>query len=339
MNKTILVSGGAGYIGSHAVRALRLAGRRVRVLDDLSQGHVDAVGDAEFLRGSLLDPSDLSKAFGPGDVAAVMHFAGKCYVGDSVREPAAYWRHNVVGTLNLLDAMAAAGVKRIVFSSSCAVYGPVGVPITEDMPHRPCNPYGRTKSVVEGMLADAALTGLSSVSLRYFNVAGCDPEGVLGERHEPETHLIPLVLREALRLRGGGRPEDTTLSVHGTDFPTPDGTCIRDYVHVCDIAAAHIAALRRMERTANVESGGTGRAEAFNIGTGRGWSVREVVECCRRATGQEIRTRSGPRRPGDPPSLTADPSKANRDLDWVPRHASLESMVLHAWRWMTRQTG
>jgi UDP-glucose-4-epimerase GalE len=261
-----------------------------------------------------------------------MHFAALCYVGESVGMPREYWRTNLVGSLNLVDAMGAAGVRRLVFSSTCATYGdPVEVPMPESHPQRPINPYGASKLAVEASLRDHARAyGLASVSLRYFNAAGCDPLGRIGERHEPETHLIPLVLLEARRVRAGGDPARGSLVVHGTDYDTPDGTCVRDYVHVDDLAQAHLAALERMEE------GTLAGASAFNLGLGRGFSVLEVIESARRVTGIPIQWRAGPRRAGDPARLVADAGAAARALAWTPRHRELDAIVETAWRWFGR---
>ncbi len=320
----ILVTGGAGYIGSHTIKELLRAGREVVALDNLSAGHRELVLCREFVHGDLGDRELLRETFRRYPIEAVIHFAAHTSVPESVAQPGKYYWNNVVCTLNLLEAMVEAGVGRIVFSSSAAVYGnPRRIPIPEDHPQEPTNPYGRTKLVVEGILRDYGVAhGLRHVSLRYFNAAGSDPEGEIGEVHDPETHLIPIVLEAAL----GRRKE---LQIFGTDYDTPDGTAIRDYIHVTDLARAHVAALRALE---------AGRAgEAYNLGTGRGYTVREVVECCRRVTGREIRAVAAPRRPGDPAALVADPSRAVRELGWEPRFAALEPIVETAWRWMLRR--
>lgn len=319
----ILVTGGAGYIGSHTIKELLRDGREVVALDNLSTGRRELVLCREFVHGDLADRAVLADTFRRYPIEAVIHFAAFTSVPESVSNPGKYYWNNVVCTLNLLEAMVEAGVKRIVFSSSAAVYGnPRQVPIPEDHPKDPTNPYGRTKLVVEGLLRDYGLAhGIQHVSLRYFNAAGSDPEGEIGEVHDPETHLIPIVLEVAL----GKRRE---LQVFGTDYDTPDGTAIRDYIHVTDLARAHVLALRALE---------VGRAgEAYNLGTGRGYTVREVVECCRRVTGREIRAVDAPRRAGDPAVLVADPSRAMRDLGWVPAVTALEPIVETAWRWMLR---
>ena len=351
MNRTLLVTGGAGYIGSHMVRRLVEAGARVVVLDSLARGNRDAVPDSvAFVEGELGDAAALETAFGHG-VDAVVHFAALAYVGESVRRPIEYYRNNVGGTLALLDAMREARVRRLVFSSTCATYGvPERLPITEDTPQRPINPYGRSKLVIEQVLADLAVPGafapagpaaaaggggpdaaaaLDSVALRYFNASGCAPDASLGERHEPETHLIPLVLLEALRVARGGDPADTRLEVYGDDFDTRDGTCVRDYVHVEDLCAAHLAALERLF----AEPGGG--AKRYNLGTNRGATVFEVVEACRRITGEDVRARVAPRRAGDPPELVADASLAMRELGWTPAYPDVEDAIRHAWAWFS----
>jgi len=320
----ILVTGGAGYIGSHTIKELLRDGREVVALDNLSAGHRELVLCEEFVEGDLADLGLLRKTFRRYPIEAVIHFAAYTAVGESVADPQKYYANNVAAGLNLLRAMLEAGVKRIVFSSSAAVYGdPVRVPIPEDHPKDPKNPYGRTKLVFEGALRDyGAAYGLRHVSLRYFNAAGSDPEGEIGELHDPETHLIPIVLEAA----AGRRPH---LEIYGTDYPTKDGTAIRDYIHVTDLARAHVLALRALEE---------GRAaEAYNLGTGQGYTVREVVEVCRRVTGREIPVLAGPRRAGDPAALVADPSRAKRDLGWDPQFTALDPIVETAWRWMTRR--
>lgn len=329
----ILVPGGAGYIGSHMVKALVRAGHEAVALDNLSTGHADAVRGARLVRGDLRRREDLEPLLAAERFDAVMHFAACCYVGESVEQPAKYYENNVSGTLNLLAAMRAAGVRRLVFSSSCATYGnPVSLPMSEDHPQNPVNPYGFSKLAAERAMADYGRAyGLDAIALRYFNAAGCDPEGELGERHEPETHLIPLVLREALRLRAGGRPEATALVVNGADFDTRDGTCVRDYVHVSDLCEAHLRALDRLAaRTAPA-------FEAFNLGNGSGFTVLEVIQACREVTGQDIRHAVGGRRAGDPPALVADSARAREALGWAPRQAALAGIVQTAWRWMLAQ--
>lgn len=333
MTASVLVTGGAGYIGSHMVRQLRRAGCRVVVFDDLARGHRDAVGDASLVVGDLCRPGDLEQAFALGPFDAVMHFAALAYVGESVSDPARYWRNNVLGTLALLDAMRRNAVRRMVFSSTCAVYGePLEQPITEAHPCAPLSPYGRSKLAAEQAIRDHAQAyGLSAIALRYFNAAGCDPGGALGERHVPETHLIPLVLAEALRRRNGGRADETTLEVFGEDFDTPDGTCVRDYVHVDDLCVAHGLALERLleDRSASFE--------VFNLGTGTGRSVREVIETCSDVSGVALTWRRAARRPGDPASLVAAAERARRTLGWEPRFLRFADTVATAWRWIAAQ--
>ena len=329
MTQTVLVTGGAGYIGSHMVRRLRLAGHDVVVYDDLSRGNRDAVPAELLVVGELADTERLGAVFERHDIAAVMHFAALAYVGESVTEPSMYYRNNVGGTQSLVDTMRAHDVDRLVFSSTCATYGvPERLPITEDTPQKPINPYGRSKLMIEQLLEDYATAyGFRSIALRYFNAAGCAPDGSLGERHDPETHLLPLVLFEAMRVADGGDPEATTLHVFGDDFDTRDGTCVRDYIHVEDLCGAHLAALERLAATPD------GGAERFNLGVNRGYSVLEIIDTCRRVTGVDIRYRSSPRRAGDPPELVADASLAMSTLGWQPRHADVEEAIRHAWNW------
>ena len=330
---TILVTGGAGYIGSHMVKLLLRHGHQVTVYDNLSTGHRDAVKGADFIEGDLRREGNAARAFKGRRIEAVMHFAASCYVGESVQDPAKYYANNVIGTLNLLEAMRAAKVQHLVFSSTCSTYGDsVSLPMNEDHPQKPVNPYGMSKLTVERAMADYGRAyGLGTVALRYFNAAGCDPEGELGERHDPETHLIPLVLREALRVRAGGKPEDTRLQVFGDDFDTPDGTCIRDYVHIADLCAAHLLAMERLM------SGKISGFKAFNLGTGNGYSVKEVIETCRRVTGQDIRYRIAGRRAGDPARLVASAERARAELGWSPKFNELSDIVETAWRWFSRQ--
>lgn len=334
IEKPVLVIGGAGYIGSHMVQLLVDKGYFVTVLDNLSRGHRDAVGCAELIQGDLCNPDDLARLFAGRSFAAVLHFAALAYVGESVTEPRTYYENNVVGTLNLLNAMLDVGIDKFVFSSSCATYGtPVEIPMDEDHPQQPINPYGRTKLMVENILADYAVAyGLQSVALRYFNAAGSDSAGRLGERHNPETHLIPLILQEALRVKYGGNPEETTLQIFGDDFVTADGTCVRDYIHVDDLCAAHLAALDRL--LADRCQG----SEAYNLGTGVGHTVREVIAACRRVSGCEIRYRVAGRRPGDPAELVASSLLASQILDWNPCYRDLDGIVASAWAWMQRRT-
>ncbi len=332
MGVSVLVTGGAGYIGSHMVQMLQERGDRITTFDNLSQGSRKMVIAGEFIKGDLRNPQDLVELFGNRSFDVVMHFGALAYVGESVRKPRDYYENNVIGTRNLLNIMLDTGVDKLVFSSTCATYGiPEQVPIDEDCLQMPINPYGRTKLFTEGILADYGTAyGLKSVSLRYFNAAGCDPRGVLGERHHPETHLIPLVLLEALRIHRGGDPSDTRLNIFGDDFDTPDGTCIRDYIHVSDICTAHIAA---MERLLDKEMVG---AEVYNLGNGNGFSVEEVIDVCRRVTGVDIRFRISDRRAGDPPVLVGSAVKAKKVLNWQAQYADLERIVETAWQWFQR---
>jgi UDP-glucose 4-epimerase len=325
MNK-VLVVGGAGYIGSHMVKMLSASGAGVITLDDLSKGYRDAVLGGEFIEGSLGDKAILRDVLKRHDFDAVMHFASFIEVGESVRDPRKYYENNLTNTLNLLDAMLEAGIKRFVFSSTAAVYGtPEHVPITEDHVKAPINPYGASKWMVEQVLQDYDRAyGLKSVCLRYFNAAGADPDGELGERHDPETHLIPLVLQAA----SGRRPQ---ISVFGRDYDTPDGTCIRDYVHVTDLCEAHLLALHHL--------GTRGESAAFNLGNGEGFSVQQVIDTARVVTGRDIRVIYSERRPGDPPRLVADSSKARQVLGWKPKYSDLAMMIEHAWRWERRLAG
>jgi UDP-glucose 4-epimerase len=327
--KSVLIIGGGGYIGSHMVKMMAHSNYEVTAFDNLSRGHRDAVVVERFVRGDLLQGRELAEVFRQGPFEVVLHFAALCYVGESVMRPREYYQNNVTGTLNLLNAMLDAGVKNIVFSSSCATYGvPERTPITEGQPQNPINPYGQTKLIVERVLGDYATAyGMNSISLRYFNAAGCDPDGALGERHDPETHLIPLILREADRIRRGGKPQDTKLCVYGDDFDTPDGTCIRDYIHVHDLCVAHLSAVRRLI------SGEVAGAEAYNLGNGQGFSVKQVIDACRRVTGADIRYKTVGRRAGDPPRLVGSAEKARAVLCWQPQITDLEAIIATAWRW------
>ena len=311
----ILVVGGAGYIGSHMVKALDLAGFVPIVLDDLSTGHADAVGEFELVHGSMADRTSLDHIFETHDICAVMHFASFSQVGESVTDPAKYYANNVDGTRVLLDAMIRHGILALVFSSTAAVYGNPGLSfITEELPKLPVNPYGRSKWMVEQMLADyGAAYGLRSVALRYFNAAGADRDGELSERHEPETHLIPLAVQSALGLRGA-------LTVFGDDYDTADGTCVRDYVHVEDLCAAHLLALRTLNESHVL-------TRAYNLGNGAGFSVRQVLDTVQRVLGKRVAVEHGPRRDGDPPSLVADASLARRELGWSPQYLKLDDIV------------
>ncbi|HEY0060506.1 MAG TPA: UDP-glucose 4-epimerase GalE [Telluria sp.] len=319
----VLVVGGAGYIGSHMVKMLRAHDHQVVVFDNLSGGYLDALLGAELVEADLADRAALDAVFTSRPFDAVMHFASFIQVGESVALPDKYYRNNVANTLNLLDAMVAHGVKRFIFSSTAAIFGePEQVPIDEKQPSRPLNPYGRSKAMVEQILEDYERAfGLRYACLRYFNAAGADLDGQLGERHEPETHLIPLILQVASGYRDH-------IAVYGRDYPTPDGTCIRDYIHVVDLCSAHLLALQRLQHG--------GDSDCFNLGNGAGFSVQEVIDSARRISGQRIDVRDAPRRAGDPARLVADPSKARAVLDWNPRHAQLDTIIETAWRWECR---
>ncbi len=315
----VLVVGGAGYIGSHAVRSLGEAGHQVWVYDNLSRGHREAVPAGRLIEGEVGDRDALVEVLTTKRIDAVMHFAAFALVNESVLDPALYYRNNVIAALELLDAMRVADVKRIVFSSTTATYGePEIVPIAESTPQQPINPYGFTKLVIERALADyAAAYGFGYAALRYFNAAGADPAGGIGEDHDPESHLIPIVLQVALGQRD-------RITIYGDDYPTADGTCIRDYIHVCDLADAHLKALDRLE---------PGRGICLNLGTGRGTSVREIIEACRRVSGHPIPETIGPRRAGDPAELVADATRAADELGWRPRFTSIDDIVSTAWAW------
>jgi UDP-glucose 4-epimerase len=319
----ILVTGGAGYIGSHAVLALETAGYQVVILDNLEYGHPELAEQhlkAKLVVGDTTDRALLDQLFATHHFAAVMHFAAYIAVGESVTEPAKYYRNNVYGTLNLLEAMVSAGVKRLVFSSTCAIYGPPkAVPIPEDHPQNPISPYATSKLMVEKMLIDfQSAYGLQSVCFRYFNAAGADPQGRLGEDHNPETHLIPLVLFTAL-----GKRE--SVSIFGTDYDTRDGTCIRDYIHVSDLADAHVKGIEYLLAG--------GETSFFNLGNGSGFTVKEVIEMAKQVTGREIATVLCDRRPGDPPSLVGTSDRARQILGWQPNYPDLENIIAHAWQW------
>ena len=321
--KTVLVAGGAGYIGSHACKALSRAGYLPVTYDNLVYGHEHAVKWGPFEAGDILDRARLDDVMRRHKPAAIMHFAAFTYVGESVSDPGKYYRNNVVGSLALLEAARDHGVSRFVFSSTAAVYGiPDIVPIREDAPKKPVNPYGASKLAVERMLEDFdAAHALRSVTLRYFNAAGADPDHETGECHDPETHLIPLVLDAV----SGRRP---AITIFGTDYDTPDGTCIRDYIHVSDLAEAHVKALASLERGAP--------SCAYNLGNGRGFSVKEVIDAAERVTGFSVPVRFGDRRPGDPATLVSDASKAHRGLDWKPRMPLLDDIIRTAWAWHQR---
>jgi UDP-glucose-4-epimerase GalE len=316
----IFVTGGAGYVGSHCVKDLCEQGHEVVVFDNMYYGHRKAVHpDAEVIEGDLSDRKLLSDILQPGRFDAAMHFAAFAYVGESVDKPLLYYRNNVGNTLNLLEALREADVRKLVFSSTCATYGiPDEVPIREDMPQRPINPYGRTKLAVEWMLQDSARAwGLGSAALRYFNACGAAADGSIGEDHDPETHLIPIILQVALGQR-------EKVFIFGTDYDTPDGSCIRDYIHVEDLASAHRLALESIK---------PGDYRALNIGTGHGYSVREVIEAAREVTGHAIPAEESPRRPGDPPRLVADPAHIEKELGWKAEWTDIDKVISSAWQW------
>lgn len=315
----VLVVGGAGYIGSHAVARLIAEGHRVVVIDNLSRGHAAAVPADTLVRGDLHDADFVADTLRDNAIDVVMHFAAFAEVGESVKDPASYYQNNVVAALSLLEAMRRADVKNIVFSSTTATYGqPDKVPIAESTPQNPINPYGFTKLVIERALADYAHAyGFAYAALRYFNAAGAHPDGHIGEHHDPESHLIPIVLQVAL-----GQREHVTI--FGDDYPTPDGTCIRDYIHVDDLADAHLRAMERLE---------PGKGICVNLGTGNGISVREIVDACRDVTGQEIPVVMGDRRDGDPAKLVADAALASELLGWKAKYTDVKKIVDTAWRW------
>jgi len=318
MTLKILVVGGAGYIGSHMVQRLGDEGAQVTTLDNLVSGHRDAVLGGEFVAGDMADRALLDSLMAARKFDAVMHFASYIEVGESVRLPAKYYRNNVANTLTLLEAMQRAGIDRFIFSSTAAIFGtPQYTPIDEQHPRVPINPYGRTKLMVEDILGDYTRAyGLRAVCLRYFNAAGADPAGRLGERHDPESHLIPLALQTAAGRR-------SAISMFGTDYDTPDGTCIRDYVHIADLCDAHWRALQSL-----LEGGSSA---AYNLGNGEGFSVREVIETVRRVTGRSFVVKEEARRAGDPPRLVANAHAARTQLGWTPRYPALETIVEHAW--------
>ncbi|RLJ67608.1 UDP-glucose 4-epimerase [Sulfurisoma sediminicola] len=322
--KHLLVIGGCGYIGSHMVKCLLNAGYEVTVLDDLSAGHADALLGGELIVGDFGDRAVLDKAFAARRFDGVLHFASLIQVGESVADPARYYASNVAKSLTLLSAMKDHKPGPLIFSSSAAIYGePIRSPIDEAHPRQPINPYGQTKHIVEAMLADFDRAyGLRSVSLRYFNAAGADPEARIGERHDPETHLIPLALQAILGRRAA-------LKVFGRDYDTPDGTCIRDYIHVDDLADAHLLALDYLWRG--------GATTAFNLGNGEGFSVQQVLDVASATAGKAVPYVDAPRRPGDPARLVADAARAKSVLGWRPRYADLDSIIRHAWQWETRR--
>ena len=320
----ILVTGGAGYIGSHACKALRNAGYTPITYDNLSTGWADAVKFGPFEKGDLRDRARLDKVFATYRPRAILHFAALSQVGESMRDPGLYWDNNVAGSVCLFDAAVAAGCRDVVFSSTCATYGDQdNVVLDETSPQHPINAYGASKRAIEDMLRDFGQAhGLNHVTFRYFNVAGADPEAEVGEFHQPETHLVPLIL-DAIE----GRRD--ALTIHGTDYGTPDGTCIRDYVHVMDLVDAHILGLKWLQE-------GRG-SRVFNLGSGRGFSVREVIDRCAAVTGKPVPMLEGPRRPGDCAKLVSGSSRAEAELGWTPLRSALDTMIADAWRW--HQTG
>jgi len=323
VRETVLVTGGAGYVGAHGCKALAEAGYQPVVYDNLVHGHEKAVQWGPLERGELSDRARLDEVFGRHKPQAVMHFAAFTAVGESVADPGKYYRNNVAGSLSLFEATVAHGVGKLVFSSTAATYGlPARIPITEEEPNNPINPYGRSKLMVEQMLFDFERAhGLKSAIMRYFNAAGASPDGEIGEIHDPETHLIPLAL-DAIVGRG------PALTVFGTDYPTPDGTCIRDYIHVGDLADAHVRALDRLADGAVTR--------AYNLGTGSGVSVREILDAAERITGRAVPHRFGPRREGDPPVLVSDASRARGELGWQPQMSDIDTIVATAWAWHQR---
>lgn len=316
---TILVTGGAGYIGSHVVKELLRQGHKPIIFDNLQTGHRKTTKDALFIEGDLSDQKKLKETFQAYQIDTVIHFAADSLVGESAQNPLKYFNNNVKNSLNLIEIMEEFKVKKIVFSSSAAVYGePKEIPITEEHPCAPTNPYGETKWIFEKVLqAYHNSKKLNFISLRYFNAAGADPEGGLGEDHSQETHLIPLVIRTAL--------DGTSVPVYGTDYNTPDGTCIRDYIHVDDLANAHILALRKLEKEK--------MSGIYNLGNGNGYSVREVIETVKKVTGRKVAAVNSPRRPGDPARLVASSKKIKEELGWIPKYPDLETIVETAWEW------
>ena len=315
----ILVTGGAGYIGSHTVKRLLGRGHDVTVYDSLVFGHRQAVPADRLVVGDLKDVDRVDHLMVVNRIEAVVHFAAFAYVGESVTNPAKYYANNLINSLNLLDRVRRLGISRFVFSSTCATYGvPTAVPITEGEKQSPINPYGNSKLAFEYALSDyAAAYPLGFAALRYFNAAGAAPDGTIGEDHDPETHLIPLVLEVAL----GKRPH---IEVFGTDYPTPDGTCVRDYIHVDDLADAHVLAVEKLQ---------PGNAWKFNVGVGKGFSVREVIRTAEEVTGKTIAVKEGPRRAGDPPALVASADTIRRELGWEPKYTELRAIIETAWKW------
>jgi len=324
IQKNILVTGGAGYIGSHACKALALSGYTPITYDNMVYGHTRAVKWGPLEKGDILDRDRLNEVMLKYKPAAVVHFAAYAYVGESVENPGKYYRNNVAGTLTLVEAVRDHGIDKIIFSSTCAVYGnPKSIPLAEDHPQSPVSPYGASKQMIERILSDFDHAhGIRTVSLRYFNAAGADPEGEAGEDHNPETHLIPLVIQAALGRR-------SHVEIYGTDYPTADGTAIRDYIHVTDLADAHVKALSYLEAR--------GASTEINLGVGAGYSVREVIAAVERAADKPVPVLSGPRRAGDPPILTADSTRASSLLNWQPRYTDLDYIVETAWKWHLAQ--
>jgi UDP-glucose 4-epimerase len=316
----ILVVGGAGYIGSHTNKLLSQKDYKTVVFDNLIYGHKEFVKWGEFFLGDLANKEQIRQCFRRYPISAVMHFSAFAYVGESVADPAKYYRNNVANTLNLLDVMHEFEVKYFIFSSTCATYGiPERIPITEDHPQKPVNPYGKSKLMVEDILKDYdSAYGIKHINLRYFNAAGADPDGEIGEDHDPETHLIPLVLDAA----AGKRPH---ITIFGDDYDTPDGTCIRDYIHVTDLAQAHVLALRALENKAG--------SIAYNLGNGQGYSVREVIKMAEKVTGRSIPVKISDRRIGDPPTLIGNAAKIIDELGWIPEFSDMEAIVKTAWEW------
>lgn len=325
MGDVVLVLGGAGYVGSHAAKAIAASGRTPLVIDSLAAGHAHAVQWGPFIECDLRDTPRLSEIMATSNATSVMHFAASIEVGIGEREPLAFYDNNVCGTVSVLKAMAYAKIDRIVFSSTCAVYGSAQPPLHEDLPRNPASVYGRTKSMVESILEDCSkATGLKVAILRYFNASGADPSGLIGEQHDPETHLIPNALKAAAGLGGA-------LKVFGTDYPTPDGTCQRDYVHVNDLADAHVAALSFLEKNEGLHR--------YNLGTGQPYSVLEVIGAIERLTGKAPPYELGPRRPGDVPVLTADLGRARDDLGFDPKMSDIDTIVATAWNFHKRTWG
>jgi UDP-glucose 4-epimerase len=318
----ILITGGAGYIGSHANKILNKKGYETVVYDNLSRGHREFAKWGHFVLGDLADKEQLKRCFKTYPIEAVMHYGAFCYVGESVDHPSEYYRNNVVNTLNILDAMVEYGVKYFIFSSTCATYGnPLQTQMAEDHPQQPISPYGKSKLMVEQILEDYDVTyGIRHVSLRYFNAAGADPEGEIGEWHDPEPHLIPLVLQVA-----AGQREH--IDIYGTDYETPDGTCVRDYIHINDLATAHILALEYLQKGV--------ASDVFNLGNGKGFSVKEVIRSAQCVTGKAIKVVEKSRRAGDPPLLVGSPDKANKILNWRPEYPSLDDIIKTAWLWQS----